>query len=1226
MIRFVPFRPRVAGPLMNALSLFALSVLVALATSPAQADVAPMLCRKGQTRIMPLGDSITNGAGWRIYLQDLLKADGYTFRMVGGRNDPLQPEGVWSDHGGSAGWTIGSFPYSQEFGGADVDWIGSRPELILLMIGANDMQWGQAQGAPERLGELLDKIWHDLPQVTIFVAQITPFQVGGRVNDQPNGALINPMVDAYNAAIPAVVAKRVAAGKRAVVVDQHKGFDPATDLKDKVHPNESGHHKIAARWMEAIRQYTLARPAYPDRVLPPLVSATVNGSRRVVVEPGEAVTLHGAMDDPGGVGLRPAIGWRKVGGPEGMTLVQPGLADTTATFTAAGSYALAFVGANGARSGHDIVRVVVRKAGAPGDEITPPAPETLGRSLGVSIGTQLRAADAAGVIPRERWNPIAVKESSPVTISGLTDDTGAKTTLAYSFRGNNPVPATNPDTPDTPDGRLLAGRYATLNPANNYLRNIPYAQYDLYLYFHQAAGTAPDDSEFVHSFMIRDTDSERILAGPLYARNQPGPFTGWTRAATTQITDQKLATPAANYLLLPNLTAPNLDIYTGSLDDAWSKTGHVATSLCGVQIVESGLTPGAPRPASATIPGDMDGNGVINIQDIILTLRSAVGLTTPSLDQMLAGDLNGDGKINVADTLLLLRKIVGVSLVTATVETPLPTPGMGWSTYNFFVGAHNERLMRLTADAFIASGLRDAGYTTLRIDGGWWGDDGSQRWWYWSDSGQYPNGTAWRPGDPHVDPKNYPGGLLPVAEYLHARGLKLGFYLSPSLSMGLPGNHPRNQAAEVPAPVKGLTLVAQHAQFVADSGVDHLFYDGYDWNESQGIEPYTRMFQALRENARRVNRPIAFSINTGWHPQPREWADEWRTSPDISGAWDSIMQNLGSVASPGAAGGGHWSNPDYLMTGFIGDNEALAQMSLWCVVAAPLYLSHDFRVMNDWDRYVLLNTEAIAVDQDPKGQPGRRVRSDANSQIWTRPLVDGSTAVVLLNTSSQPRDLRVNWSDLGLTMATGQVRDLWAHRSMGAFADGYTAAQAPPHGAVMLKVRFSATPIPEPDPTWAPRPAPKPTFTPLASTGWALKTTLPRHDDPLSHLLDGDPKTGFWSYASPGQTLELDTGRVQPMDRMVMDHKGIGPNPWPYTVYAARSTFRLEVSSDGKTWAKVAEESFGTSYTLVRFPRVSARYVRMTILSMEKTSAYQGDPIWSASDLYLFDTQGAARG
>lgn len=108
-----------------------------------------------------------------------------------------------------------------------------------------------------------------------------------------------------------------------------------------------------------------------------------------------------------------------------------------------------------------------------------------------------------------------------------------------------------------------------------------------------------------------------------------------------------------------------------------------------------------------------------------------------------------------------------------TIDTPLPTPGMGWSTYNFFGPQYNAVLLEQMGDAFVASGLRDAGYQFIRIDGGWWGDDGQKREWYWTQEGEYPGGMAYHNGDPHADPKNYPNGIKALAEALHLKQMKL---------------------------------------------------------------------------------------------------------------------------------------------------------------------------------------------------------------------------------------------------------------------------------------------------------------------------------------------------------------------------------------------------------------------------------------------------------------------
>ena len=563
-------------------------------------------------------------------------------------------------------------------------------------------------------------------------------------------------------------------------------------------------------------------------------------------------------------------------------------------------------------------------------------------------------------------------------------------------------------------------------------------------------------------------------------------------------------------------------------------------------------------------------------------------------------------------------------IVPSTITKPLPTPGMGWSTYNFFIGRHNDQLLHRMADAFVASGLRDAGYNILRLDGGWWGDDGNRRWYYWTEAGEYPGGLPYRPGDPHVDRKNYPGGIKPLADYMHDRKLKLGFYLAPELSTGISANFPGNKEPRLQPPAKELDLVEQHAAWVADNGVDHVFFDGYDWNETKSLEPYTRMSGALRNQARRVGRPIVFSINTGHKLRPAEWADEWRTSRDINGEWATILQCLASVAEPKPAAPGHWNNPDYLMVGFTSDEEAVSQMSLWCVAGAPLYLSWDFRVINNWERYVVLNTEAIAVDQDAAGLSGRRIRSDGAAQVWARPLVDGSRAVALLNAGDKPLTVSVKWSELSLPAGPVQVRNLWTHRNEGNFPDGYRSNDLAPHSCVFLKVTPGEKPPVEPRATWAVHPGRKPDWQPLPTDGWSYRTTMPRKDDPLANLFDHNPKSGFWSYASAGHELVVTFGRQVVFDRLVIDHTGGGPNAWPSTVYAPRSTFRLEGSEDGQTYRKLSEGSFGPAYTIVTLPRTKVQMVRLILTDVERTSAYN-DPTWSAKDIYLFDTASASK-
>jgi len=61
--------------------------------------------------------------------------------------------------------------------------------------------------------------------------------------------------------------------------------------------------------------------------------------------------------------------------------------------------------------------------------------------------------------------------------------------------------------------------------------------------------------------------------------------------------------------------------------------------------------------------------------------------------------------------------------------------------------------------------------------------------------------------------------------------------------------------------------------------------------------------------------------------------------------------------------------------------------------------------MSDEIREILTNTEVIAVDQDSLGIQGSKVRDDGYFEVWSKPLRDGSRAVVLLDRSSDDTEI-----------------------------------------------------------------------------------------------------------------------------------------------------------------------------------------------------------------------------
>ena len=81
------------------------------------------------------------------------------------------------------------------------------------------------------------------PRVTVLVAEVIP---SGKL---PKYAYLPEL----NQALRKLAGRLDAPSQRVIAVDQAAGFDWRTDtIDDKVHPNETGAEKMAARWFEAL--------------------------------------------------------------------------------------------------------------------------------------------------------------------------------------------------------------------------------------------------------------------------------------------------------------------------------------------------------------------------------------------------------------------------------------------------------------------------------------------------------------------------------------------------------------------------------------------------------------------------------------------------------------------------------------------------------------------------------------------------------------------------------------------------------------------------------------------------------------------------------------------------------------------------------------------------------------------------------------------------------------
>lgn len=211
----------------------------------------PSLCKETHLTIMPLGDSITHGAGiegsYRIELWSLLKSS-FQIDFVGSKSNG--PSTIDRDHEGHPGETI-------EYIQAEIDgWLSTHhPQIVLLMIGTNDMLSSDTYSyatATDRLEELIYQITEHSPNTELLVASIPPL----------SDPIANARVIYFNSVVPAIVNDYYRKGKRVYYANMHDVL-ALEDLADGTHPNETGYQKMASVWYKSLTNLMAKRCQVP---------------------------------------------------------------------------------------------------------------------------------------------------------------------------------------------------------------------------------------------------------------------------------------------------------------------------------------------------------------------------------------------------------------------------------------------------------------------------------------------------------------------------------------------------------------------------------------------------------------------------------------------------------------------------------------------------------------------------------------------------------------------------------------------------------------------------------------------------------------------------------------------------------------------------------------------------------------------------------------------------
>ena len=175
------------------------------------------------------------------------------------------------------------------------------------------------------------------------------------------------------------------------------------------------------------------------------------------------------------------------------------------------------------------------------------------------------------------------------------------------------------------------------------------------------------------------------------------------------------------------------------------------------------------------------------------------------------------------------------------------------------------------------------------------------------------------------NPDQFPNGLKPLVDYIHAKGLKAGIYTD--AGPYIPGKCGLGSTATTSA-----TPTSSPPGSSTRSRSDYLCGIAAD------LDPktvYTEFAQALRNNA--SQRPMIFNLcnpvtspDWGNYPEEQQSTYSWSYAPAIAQSWRTytdvgfvgeikfkdVLRNYDANARhPEAAGPGHFNDPDYLGAG-----------------------------------------------------------------------------------------------------------------------------------------------------------------------------------------------------------------------------------------------------------------------------------------------------------------------
>jgi hypothetical protein len=444
---------------------------------------------------------------------------------------------------------------------------------------------------------------------------------------------------------------------------------------------------------------------------------------------------------------------------------------------------------------------------------------------------------------------------------------------------------------------------------------------------------------------------------------------------------------------------------------------------------------------------------------------------------------------------LLLSAMLAAA--AAQAQSLAPTPPMGWNSWDGFGLTIDEADFK--ANTTVLAGLKPFGWNYAVIDEGWYmanplGDKLETRQYLLDGNGML------LPVDNRFPSAANGAGFKPLADWVHAQGLKFGIHIL----RGIP-----KQAVRDNLPIAGSSFHAADAADTADTcpwddgnfGISdtpagQAYYDsemkyfadwGVDFIKVDCIADHPYKGSEIRQIAQAIaktGRPMVLSLSPG--PTQLSHAAEvgaysqmWRIADDIWDGWDfkpapwpnGVVTAFDNLAKWNAyAKPGNWPDADMLPFGSLTPHpgwgearqsrltpdEERTQFTLWAIARSPLILGGNLTKLDDFTKSLITNKDVVTVNQTSwDSHPVAKLPAGfEQARVWIASAGQRnkpSLFVAFFNLDNKPVVLHTTWKQLGLNRAKHSARDLWAGKTARA-AKAIDVA-LPAHGSTIYRVK-----------------------------------------------------------------------------------------------------------------------------------------------------------------------------